>query len=280
MNRRIRLSAGLVALGFWAAAQAQTPVDPPPTTPPPMPAAVTEAREALRAAARRYAEALEAEGLPRPQRMEGKGPWPRGLNRGYLGLKLGAPTAGEPGLPVEAVAPDSGAAAAGLRAGDRLLAIGEVVLAVEGRADGALRQALRGLQPGETVSLRYQRDGVAQTATLTLGAMPLPPPGAFAGRFDEGPPTPPLMHLAPMNAELAAYFGGQDRGVLVLAQRQLAGIQLQGGDIIVEVNGVPVEGLRELARGLWRRDGDAVQLTVVRAGARLQLEGAPRPRPS
>lgn len=271
MKRRHFPCGCLLALGLIGSALAQAPAEP---TPSPAAQALEEAREALRAAARHYAEALEAEGL-RPPRWSGEAdalPLP-GLRRGFLGLRLGRPQEGEPGLPIVAVAEDSGAAEAGLRAGDRLLQINGQVLIPEAGADRGLGQALRELRVGENATVVYLREGQARTATVRLG----PAPGLDTRRWSrllrEGSALLPIMDLAPMNPELGAYFGGQDRGVLVLSRRVLAGIELQGGDIIVAVNGEPVESPYDLARRLWQREESGIRLTLLRGGARLDLAG-------
>ncbi|WP_114693274.1 aspartyl protease family protein [Mizugakiibacter sediminis] len=76
-------------------------------------------------------------------------------------------------LRVGAVAPQSAAARAGLRADDRLLAIDGVAVAT--RTLAAWRQRLRELPAGTRLAVRYARDGRAAELTLTL-ADQIPPP--------------------------------------------------------------------------------------------------------
>jgi membrane-associated protease RseP (regulator of RpoE activity) len=69
----------------------------------------------------------------------------------------------EAGVDVTAVLPDSAAAAAGLKAGDRLLTL-------DGTWTDALEDAYRaagGVKAGKGVEVRYRRDGKEQTATVT-----------------------------------------------------------------------------------------------------------------
>jgi membrane-associated protease RseP (regulator of RpoE activity) len=75
------------------------------------------------------------------------------------------------GVPLSHVVPDSAAARAGLREGDVLVRLGEA--AVDTFDD--LRAVLGRARPGEQVQIVYLRDGVARTATTTLGA-PAPEP--------------------------------------------------------------------------------------------------------
>lgn len=72
------------------------------------------------------------------------------------------------GILVTGVTPDSGAMKAGLRKGDRLLAI-------EGQAVNSytqLRMALMGRRPGDRIRVRLQRDSQVEERELVLGASP------------------------------------------------------------------------------------------------------------
>ena len=69
------------------------------------------------------------------------------------------------GVRVGSVQPGSGAEKAGLRAGDRLLALG----ATKTPNLKALSEALKNLHPGESVTIEFARDQAAQTGTLVLG---------------------------------------------------------------------------------------------------------------
>jgi peptidase M28-like protein/peptidase M1-like protein/PDZ domain-containing protein len=69
------------------------------------------------------------------------------------------------GVRIGSVQPDSGAEKAGLKPGDRLLALGGV------RTSNlrALAEALRDLRPGQTVDVEYARDAAVLKGTLLLG---------------------------------------------------------------------------------------------------------------
>jgi len=62
--------------------------------------------------------------------------------------------------------PGEGAQAAGLQADDVIVSIGGTAVGV---GDTALGDAVRTFEPGDTVDVVYQRDGVEQTTTATLG---------------------------------------------------------------------------------------------------------------
>ncbi len=69
------------------------------------------------------------------------------------------------GVRVGSVQPGSGAEQAGLRPGDRLLALG----GVNTSNLRALADALKDLQPGQTVDVEFARDTAKLTSTLRLG---------------------------------------------------------------------------------------------------------------
>src|SRR5579871_120661 len=69
------------------------------------------------------------------------------------------------GVRVGSVQPGSGAETAGLRAGDRLLALG----GVKTSNLRALADALRDLKPGQTVDVEFARDAATLRSTLVLG---------------------------------------------------------------------------------------------------------------
>ena len=83
-----------------------------------------------------------------------------GDERGYLGIRMNQD---EGGMTVEGVLPGSGAAQAGLRAGDRILSI-------DGRSttDEGLIEFLTGLEAGDSVEVRYERDGDRGRAKVRL----------------------------------------------------------------------------------------------------------------
>ncbi len=71
-----------------------------------------------------------------------------------------------PGVRAGSIAAGSGAEAAGLRSGDRLLSIGGIVTPDL----KSLAEALKNLRPGSNVEVEYQRDGEIHRAPLILGA--------------------------------------------------------------------------------------------------------------
>jgi putative serine protease PepD len=89
------------------------------------------------------------------------------IKRPYLGVSTSDPDTGT-GAVVERVIAGGPAASAGLRAGDRILAVGD--RSVSKSADVA--SAVVAQKPGEKVSLRIRRGGGEQTVKVTLGTRP------------------------------------------------------------------------------------------------------------
>jgi len=97
----------------------------------------------------------------------------RDTDYAYLGV-TGDPKFDGPGVKVAIVAEDSGAAAAGIRAGDVILKAGE--REVSGLLE--LRSALIGVQPGQQIELVTKRGQKERTIQVLLGNRP-PPTAQF-----------------------------------------------------------------------------------------------------
>lgn len=133
------------------------------------------ARQDLQRAARRVAELSREAGAARmPLHVE------RVLSRKP---RLGVLLAGDDqaGVRITGVTPESGAAKAGLKAGDRLTAVAGKAIAgadAEARLENA-RAALAGLEADTPVRIAYERDGRRHEAQVTPSA--ISPRFAFAG---------------------------------------------------------------------------------------------------
>jgi len=89
---------------------------------------------------------------------------PTAARRAATGIVPDMTDQGE-GVRVGSVQPGSGAENAGIKPGDRLLALGGVKTANL----GALADALRELQPGQTVNVEFAREAAVLNGTLRLG---------------------------------------------------------------------------------------------------------------
>ena len=121
------------------------------------------ARTQLQQSARRVAELSRELGRP----AEGLVVERRLLSKPVLGVLLESDDA--KGVRVSGVTPDSGAAKAGLRSGDRIVSIdGKAVSGVTGAARiEQLRKMLDGLKEGSAIRVGYERDGRAATVSVT-----------------------------------------------------------------------------------------------------------------
>ena len=86
--------------------------------------------------------------------------------RGFLGVQITAAQSG--GAQITAVTPNSPAAAAGLKAGDVIVAIDDQPVATN--ADAA--DTIGSLSPGTKVRIKYKRGSSTNTVTVTLAATP------------------------------------------------------------------------------------------------------------
>ncbi len=174
-----------------------------------------------------------------------------------LGIEAGA------GAVVTQVEPDSAAAAAGLQAGDLIVAVDGRPVA--GSAD--LRSQIGLKRTGTTVALDILREGEALTleATLREGGLI----ASMAGdRVLDRLSGAELRDLQPGDP----YYENAS-GVIVSRLdpgSRAARSGLAAGDIILAVNRVPVTSLVDLRRELARVEG-ALALTVQRGAARIFL---------
>ena len=173
--------------------------------------------------------------------------------RAILGINIGGSKASErdDGVEVLSVSPGGPAKAAGIKGGDVLLQIGGKSLKREEGTTGRekLLATLRDTKPGDKVVLNYRRDGKVATATVTTKpqdwafTMGVPAPGAIPHieglrhfSFSRADGVFGSAELAPLTPKLGQYFGAE-KGLLVVRAPNDARLQLEDGDVIVDIDG-------------------------------------------
>lgn len=194
------------------------------------------------------------------------------------------------------VTPGSGAAEAGIRTGDVLLAINGFEIPAND-AD-RVREALRGVEPGESVRVRVERDGQPLELDVETGSVGrdirmivrnLERMPGMDGDFRVHMPDVRIAPLAPLlprfsvlgpeadlidnHAGLAPYFGTGD-GVLVLRIGADNPLGLKDGDVILTFDREPVDDPVALGSKLLAHEAGAeVRLEVMRDGVLTELQG-------
>lgn len=291
-NRATSLLGLCIALALTANVAAQTKVKVR-TPDPAMQAQLDAANADLERAAKRVADLhakLGIEGGPNIRIIEKRGP-----QKPVIGVVL-APDA-QSGVRVAAVTPDSGAAKAGLKAGDRITSVsGTPVLGNSGeiRVDNT-RKLLGNLESGKPVRIDYVRAGKTASANVTPSPdadvvfIRTPGDGPMIRRIDvpgvgdgvreevirisprreckgKDCGMPMLaeafrwngLNLASVDANLGRYFG-TSKGVLVLSTGpDLQG--LQSGDVIQKIDGRVVNTPRDAMEALRAKDANAMAL--------------------
>jgi serine protease Do len=166
------------------------------------------------------------------------------------------------GALVAKVIADSAAAAAGLKVGD-------VILKYNGSPivdAGQLSAKVGVTAPGEKVSLDVWRDGKALSLTATIGN------AAQAASAEEGTgaaaPARLGLSLRPLNPEERSQAGISGGLVVEDAQGRAADAGIQPGDVVLSVDGTPVQSVAQL-REMVQKHGKQIALLIQRGEARL-----------
>jgi membrane-associated protease RseP (regulator of RpoE activity) len=268
-----------------------------------------QARQQLQEAARKVAQlSLQLNGAAMERMAAAQARMEKLNHRGFLGIDLDEDEDADDknaGVAISGVTPGGPADKAGLREGDLITSINGTNFKAVGddSASDKLVEFMRDTKPGDSLKVAYTRDGKSATATVTAGNV------ANMDRFAFGeiPPMPPMPPMAPMapnapNAPMAPmapwrglnmYFGsgdrwgemqlvsmtpglgqyfGTDKGLLVLHVRKESALQLQEGDVIVQVGGrdpgSPPHAMRILSS---YGPGETVKLDIMRKGKPLSL---------
>ena len=203
------------------------------------------------------------------------------VTRGWLGVTIQALTpelaksfglGQTQGALVAAVNDDSPASRAGLRPGD-------VIVRFDGKpVEGprTLPPLVAGTAVGKAVTVELLRDGATQSVQVTVGNLADMREAKAEGSTGDSRVAERFgLALQPLTPELAQRLGVQaDKGVVVTEVRPDSPAALAGlvpGDVIREVNRLPVQGLDDVERGMRRGGADAKQILL-----RVEREGSQR----
>ena len=275
----------LIALGSPARLLAEAPPPPKPPAPPGAPqvggtgeleAQLETARRNLEQAAQ---EVAELSGRLSTGAMDQIEPLLEPAHA-IIGVQL-EPTDDGVGARVREVSPGGPAAAAGIHAGDVIMAVNGTALSGAQPARQVL-DVMRNVQPDSRVSVRVQRDGKPRDFTVTARASPgvflshgladlgLPPP-SFPGTFMFHRPLMD-MELATLTPRLGSYFGA-DKGVLVVRAPAGGSLKLEDGDVILAIDGrQPTSGSHATRILGSYQPGEKITLRIVRQHKTLDLE--------
>jgi C-terminal processing protease CtpA/Prc len=247
-----------------------------------------EARARLDAAAREVADlsmSLSDDAMPRIMGFVGR----RG-QRATLGVVIGSQRNADrdDGVEILSVSPGGAAEEAGLKAGDVLTEIDGKALKRDDQDSprAKLLNVMRDVDPGDKVTVKYRRADKVSTASVVtkepedrLFNAPFAQRG-WVERFD-GFPGSAFMRaegvfgtaeLVPLTAKLGQYFGAE-KGLLVVRAPADSRLQLEEGDVILDIDGrvpsSPGHALRIL--GSYQA-GEKLKLNVLRMKKRMTFD--------
>lgn len=217
-----------------------------------------------------------------------------GAERARIGVLLGDDTEveGRSGARVEEVVEGGPAARAGIREGDVLVSLDGAALGED--AGSRVIELLADVEPGDTVTIGFLRDGREQTARVVTdrahGFAFAPHRGELRRSFARVAPMVEAMvapgahvrmrslfgggvELVEMNEGLGEYFG-TDEGVLVADVEEDSPLGLQPGDVILSIGGRTVQDPGH-ARSIIAsyRDDETISFEVMRERRRATVTG-------
>jgi len=166
------------------------------------------------------------------------------------------------GALVAQVEPDSSAAHAGIKAGDVILQFNGHPIETAGQLSSQVGIAT----PGERATLEIWRDGKTQSISATIGAADASTVAqASTGPAEQGRLGLALRSLSPAERQQA----GVDGGLMVEAAKgHAADAGIQPGDVILSVDGNPVQSVEQLRKMIGSHENQ-VALLIQRGATRL-----------
>jgi serine protease Do len=167
------------------------------------------------------------------------------------------------GALVAKVVPDSAAAQAGIKVGDVILALnGAGILDA-----GQLSQRVGVLTPGDKATLEIWRDGRSVSLTATIGnAAKMASAGGDAA--DESAPAKLGLSVRPLNPEERREAGVPGGLVVEDVQGHAAEAGIQRGDVVLSVDGTPVQSVEQLRKMVQEHDKQ-IALLIQRGESRI-----------
>jgi serine protease Do len=167
------------------------------------------------------------------------------------------------GALVAKVTPDSAAAAAGVKVGDVILKFNGAPIVDAGQ----LSQRVGATAPGEKASLEIWRDGKSLSLTATVGnAAQLADAAESSG--DANAPAKLGLALRPLNPAERQQAGVAGGLIVEESQGHAAEAGIQPGDVVLSVDGTPVQSVAQLRKMVQEHDKQ-IALLIQRGEARL-----------
>jgi len=166
------------------------------------------------------------------------------------------------GALVAQVVPDSAAAHAGIRVGDVILKFNGHPVVDAGQLSADVGVAT----PGDQATIEIWRDGKTQTVAATIGETSTPSVAkASQGPVEQGRLGLALRPLSPEERQQA----GVDGGLMVEAAKgHAADAGIQPGDVVLSVDGNPVQSVEQLRKMIGSHEAQ-VALLIQRGNTRL-----------
>src|SRR5271156_5288543 len=167
------------------------------------------------------------------------------------------------GALVAKVVPDSAAAQAGVKVGDVILKFNGATIVDAGQLSARVGLAA----PGDKASLEIWRDGKTLSLTATIGNASSPA-SADGGAAGSSAPARLGLSLRPLNPEERQQAGVSGGLLVEESQGRAAEAGIQPGDVVLSVDGTPVQSVEQL-RKMVQEHSNQIALLIQRGDVRL-----------